>query len=132
VTHRATPTALLEAWGVIATPYRFTPNGEELIALDFAARGWRMLYDAAMTVRHIPSAARDAEARAAMTEARRLGTLDAMLFYHEGMIDRALGENARARYFLTKALELNPKFHPTQPREIRAVLDSIDRESSRQ
>ena len=75
---------------------------------------------------------RDAEARAAMTEARRLGTLDAMLFYHEGMIDRALGENARARYFLTKALELNPKFHPTQPREIRAVLDSIDRESSRQ
>lgn len=74
---------------------------------------------------------RDAEARAAMTEARRLGTQDAMLFYHEGMIDRALGENTRARYFLTKALELNPKFHPTQPREIRAVLDSIDREISR-
>jgi tetratricopeptide (TPR) repeat protein len=75
---------------------------------------------------------RDAEARVAITEARRLGTQDAMLFYHEGMIDRALGESARARYFLTKALELNPKFHPTQPREIRAVLDSIERESSRQ
>jgi tetratricopeptide (TPR) repeat protein len=75
---------------------------------------------------------RDAEARAAITEARRLGTQDAMLFYHEGMIDRALGENTRARYFLTKALELNPKFHPTRPREARAVLDSIDRESSRQ
>jgi len=74
---------------------------------------------------------RDAEARVAMTEARRLGTQDAMLFYHEGMIDRALGENTRARYFLTKALELNPKFHPTRPREIRAVLDSIDREISR-
>ena len=34
MTHRTTPTALLEAWGVIATPYRFTPNGEELIALE--------------------------------------------------------------------------------------------------
>jgi len=73
---------------------------------------------------------RDAEARAAMTEARRLGTRDAMLFYHEGMIDRSLGDNSRARYFLTKALALNPQFHPTQPSEIRAVLDSLDRKSS--
>ncbi len=73
---------------------------------------------------------RDREASAAMTQARRLGTQDAMLFYHEGMIDRALGENARARYFLTKALEINRSFHPTQPREIEAVLDSIDREDS--
>ena len=75
---------------------------------------------------------RDAEARAAITQARKLGTQDAMLFYHEGMIDRALGENARARYFLTRALELNPNFHPTQPREARAVLDSISREASSQ
>ena len=75
---------------------------------------------------------RDAEAHVAMTEARRLGTQDAMMFYHEGMIDRALGENARARYFLVNALELNPQFHPTQPREIRAVLDSIAREDSSQ
>ena len=73
---------------------------------------------------------RDADARAAMLEARRLGTQDALLFYHEGMIDRALGENDRARYFLTKALALNPRFHPTQPREIRAVLDSLDAEGS--
>ena len=75
---------------------------------------------------------RDAEARAAMIEARRLGTQDALLFYHEGMIDRALGENGRARYFLTKALALNPQFHPTQPRDIRAVLDSLNREGSTQ
>jgi hypothetical protein len=42
---------------------------------------------------------RDAEARVAITQARKLGTQDAMLFYHEGMIDRAVGENARARFF---------------------------------
>jgi len=74
---------------------------------------------------------RDREASAAMTQARRLGTQDAMLFYHEGMIDRALGENGRARYFLAKALDTNRAFHPTQPREVEAVLDSIKREGSR-
>ncbi len=74
---------------------------------------------------------RDRQASAAMMQARRLGTRDAMLFYHEGMIDRALGENARAGYFLAKALEINRSFHPTQPREIEAVLDSIEHEGSR-
>jgi tetratricopeptide (TPR) repeat protein len=75
---------------------------------------------------------RDREAREAMRQARRLGTLDAMLFYHEGMIDRALGQSARARYFLGKALEVNPHFHPTQPDEARAVLDSISHEAVKQ
>lgn len=72
---------------------------------------------------------RDAEASAAMAQARRLGTRDAMLFYHEGMIDRALGQSGRAKYFLSTALDLNPAFHPTHPGEARAVLDSIDREA---
>lgn len=72
---------------------------------------------------------RDAEARDAMVQSRRLGTRDAMLFYHTGMIERALGEKKRARYFLTEALNTNPGFHPTQPSEIRSVLDSIARES---
>jgi tetratricopeptide (TPR) repeat protein len=73
---------------------------------------------------------RDREAAAAMIQARRLGTRDAMLFYHEGMIDRALGNSNRARYFLELALETNPKFHPTQPRDIRFVIDSLDREGT--
>jgi tetratricopeptide (TPR) repeat protein len=73
---------------------------------------------------------RDREARAAMTEARKLGTRDAMLFYHEGMIDRALGDSKRARYFLAQALQTNPGFHPTQPRDIKFVIDSIAGELS--
>lgn len=72
---------------------------------------------------------RNAEAQAAMMQARRLGTRDAMLFYHAGMIERSLSQTARARYFLQTALSLNPNFHPSQPREIRAVLDSMDREA---
>src|SRR5207237_7949523 len=39
---------------------------------------------------------REREASVAMKRARRLGTQDAMLCYHEQMIDGALGENARS------------------------------------
>ena len=72
---------------------------------------------------------RNEQARDAMMRARRLGTHDAMLYYHTGIIERALGNTNRSRYFLTQALEVNPEFHPTQPAEARAVLDSIGRES---
>jgi len=76
-------------------------------------------------------AGRNDEARIAMNEARRLGTRDAMLFYHAGMIERSLGDVRRARYFLSEALKVNPSFHPTHPRHARAVLDSLDREATR-
>lgn len=54
------------------------------------------------------------EAQAAMTEALRLGTPDARLFFHAGMIHRALGEADRAREALARALALNPHFHVLQ------------------
>ncbi len=54
---------------------------------------------------------RAAEAQVAMKEALRLGTQDARLFFHAGMIHRALGETAQAREALSRALALNPKFH---------------------
>lgn len=76
-------------------------------------------------------AGRNDEARIAMNEARRLGTRDAMLFYHAGIIERSLGDVRRARYFLSEALKVNPSFHPTHPRHARAVLDSLDREATR-
>lgn len=66
---------------------------------------------------------RDLEARAAMRHALALGTRDAMLFYHAGMIDRALGDRAAARRHLTLALAVNPYWHPTQPAEARAALE---------
>lgn len=76
-------------------------------------------------------AGRNNEARTAMNNARRLGTRDAMLFYHAGMIERSLGDVRRARYFLSEALKVNPGFHPTHPREVRAVLDSLDQKGTR-
>ncbi|MDX2041072.1 MAG: tetratricopeptide repeat protein [Acidobacteriota bacterium] len=51
-----------------------------------------------------------AEAQTAIKEALRLGTADAKLFFHAGMIARAAGDNAAARDFLQRALKLNPQF----------------------
>jgi tetratricopeptide (TPR) repeat protein len=70
---------------------------------------------------------RDAEAGAPMRRALALGTRDAMLFYHAGMIARALGDTAVARARLDTALAINPYWHPTQPAEARALLDFLAR-----
>jgi tetratricopeptide (TPR) repeat protein len=68
---------------------------------------------------------RDAEARGPMMRALALGTRDAMLFYHAGMIEHALGDEAAAGRDLTLALSINPIWHPTQAHEARALLDSL-------
>lgn len=54
------------------------------------------------------------EAGAAMDEALRLGTRDARLFYHAGMIADALGERGRARKYLQLALKTDPSFNVLQ------------------
>ena len=68
---------------------------------------------------------RDAEAQAPMDSALALGTRDAMLFFHAGMIARGRGRDAEARRRLQAALETNPFWHPFQPATARAVLDSL-------
>jgi tetratricopeptide (TPR) repeat protein len=67
--------------------------------------------------------ARDAERP--MTHALSLGTQDAMLFYHAGMIARAVGRPLDARAYLDRALAINPSFHPTQPDSARVVLQQL-------
>jgi GT2 family glycosyltransferase len=44
----------------------FLGGEEELMALDLAARGWQMVYDSSLLVRHLPSSARDAGSRRAL------------------------------------------------------------------
>ena len=62
------------------------------------------------------------EAQAAMKDALRLGTRDAKLFYHAGMIARAAGDDAAARDYLRRALALNPQFDPLQAVIARKAL----------
>ena len=46
----------------------------------------------------------------AIREALRLGTRDARLFYHAGMIALAARDKAAARSYLERALALSPQF----------------------
>jgi tetratricopeptide (TPR) repeat protein len=51
------------------------------------------------------------EARAAVSQALKLGTQDAKVHYHAGMIYHGLGEKEKAREHLRRALSINPHFH---------------------
>lgn len=71
------------------------------------------------------------EAKTAMSQALRLGTEDASLFFHAGMIERGLGNRAAAAAHLRRALEINPHFDVSHPAVAEAVLDSITTEAPR-
>jgi tetratricopeptide (TPR) repeat protein len=62
------------------------------------------------------------EAQAAIHAALRLGTRDARLYYHAGMVARAAGDKGSARAYLRRALKLNPQFDPVQAAVARQVL----------
>ncbi|HEX2500013.1 MAG TPA: tetratricopeptide repeat protein [Methylomirabilota bacterium] len=65
-------------------------------------------------------------AREAMVEALRLGTRDARLFYHAGMIERALGNVGAAARYLRLALDTNPYFNPLGADEARRALQALE------
>ena len=71
--------------------------------------------------------ARDREALEPMRRALALGTRDAMLHYHAGIIELGAGDSAAAAANLATALEINPHWHPAQPAAARALLDSLTR-----
>jgi len=65
------------------------------------------------------------EAKTAMDEALRLGTRDARLFYHAGMIEQALGNRRAAVKYLRLALKTNPSFDILQAETARKTLRAI-------
>jgi tetratricopeptide (TPR) repeat protein len=69
---------------------------------------------------------RDEEARDAMTEALALGTRDAKLLFHAGMIAASLGDDTTARTYLQDALGLDPSFDPLDAAAARQTLASIE------
>ncbi len=67
---------------------------------------------------------RYSQAAEIMKGAIRLGTRDAMLYYHAGMIYQALGEDKEAEQMLSQALAINPHFDLMQaPIARRALID---------
>lgn len=64
-------------------------------------------------------------ARAAMTEALRLGTRDARLYYHAGMIHRGAGEREQAVKYLQLALATNAAFDVRQAELAKQALKEL-------
>ena len=64
------------------------------------------------------------EAQMAIKDALRLGTQDAKLFYHAGMIARASGDEMTARDYFKRALELNPQFDPRQSAIVKTSVEN--------
>jgi tetratricopeptide (TPR) repeat protein len=58
-------------------------------------------------------------------EALRLGTRNALFFFHRGMIQRALGRFGAARRDLAKALSINPHFSILWSKRAERILASL-------
>jgi tetratricopeptide (TPR) repeat protein len=67
------------------------------------------------------------DARAAIENALHLGTKDAKLFYHAGMIYYSLGAPAKAEKFLTRVIRTNPDFHPLFSEAAARTLEQLKR-----
>jgi len=65
----------------------------------------------------------------AMTEALKLGTKEARLFFHAGMIHRAAGDSEKAREYLQRALATNPSFHVLQAEIAEETLRALEGQS---
>jgi tetratricopeptide (TPR) repeat protein len=65
------------------------------------------------------------EAKRLVYEAMRLKTADAKIYYHAGMIEKALGNDRKASHFLSRALNLNPGFDLFQVEEARSALQKL-------
>lgn len=70
-------------------------------------------------------------AQSMMDRALALGTRDARLYFHGGMIAYARLDRARARTLLEEALAINPHFSPIFAAEARDALASLQTTSSK-
>ncbi|HXD96083.1 MAG TPA: tetratricopeptide repeat protein [Candidatus Acidoferrum sp.] len=133
--------ALVEYIGKLSELNRVVYNRE--LALYYADHGVR-LADALALARTELQARRDIythdvlawalykngrarEALEPMAQALRLGTPDARLLFHAGMIHHALGEADAARDYLGRALALNPSFHVIQAEVATKTLAELNR-----
>jgi tetratricopeptide (TPR) repeat protein len=70
------------------------------------------------------------EAANAISSALRLGTKDASIFFHAGLIYNRRGEIGKARGFLSRVEALNPQFNPLFADLARQTLASLSGEST--
>jgi tetratricopeptide (TPR) repeat protein len=71
------------------------------------------------------------DAQRMMDQAKALGTRDALLFYHAGMIAQALGDDNQARDLLQQAFAINPHFSILHSETARQTLDSLQAQAGK-
>jgi tetratricopeptide (TPR) repeat protein len=133
-----------------ASLYRIAENGDELlgdvhdahrVALLWADQGKNLdealaiaeadyadvkdVYAADILAWCLYKKGRFAEAREKSRKALRINTKDAVLLYHAGMIENALGNRTEARRLLKSAIDLNPAFDLIQADIARKTLSAI-------
>jgi tetratricopeptide (TPR) repeat protein len=62
-----------------------------------------------------------------ISEALKLGTKDAKLFFHAGMIYQRLGEREKAKQYLRRAIATNPHFHILYADAAAQTLEELER-----
>jgi tetratricopeptide (TPR) repeat protein len=102
---------------------RRTDDALDLATAEIAVRKDIYGYDALAWTLY--KAGRTAEAADAITQAMQLGTRDALLSYHAGMIFDRLGDQRRARMLLADALATNSHFDLLQARVAQDTLQRL-------
>jgi len=71
---------------------------------------------------------RSKDAAKADRNALRMGTRDALLFYHAGLIQARLGRRDQAQHYFALALHTNPQFHVFYADDARRILEQFARQ----
>ena len=120
------PGPIHRAWGLFLLDHGTARDAGRVLARCRAEmRMRRDVYGYDLLAWALYKQGRPADARVAMRHALAQHTEDAQLFYHAGMIERALGDTAAARNYLQRALATNPYFGGTQPAIARAALNAL-------
>ncbi|MFN8475613.1 MAG: tetratricopeptide repeat protein [Anaerolineae bacterium] len=97
-------------------------------ALASARRGYAdrpSIHGADVLAWTLLKAGQPGEAQQMMQQALRLGTRDALMYYHAGMIALANGDSSQAETYLARAMEINPHFSVLQAPSALKVLDGL-------
>jgi tetratricopeptide (TPR) repeat protein len=102
---------------------RDLPRALELAQRDFAERP--DIYGRDLLAWALFKNGRFDEADSTIAQALKVGTKDARVLYHTGMISMKRGNKAQARAYLEQALSVNPHFDRRGAKEARAALLSL-------
>ena len=120
------PGPIHRAWGLFLLDHGTTVDVKRVLAKTrIEMRTRRDIYGYDLLAWGLHKQGRDGDARAAMIHALSQNTEDAQLYYHAGMIERALGNAVAAQAYLDRALMINPHFSLTLATVARAALDSL-------